>query len=295
MLQMFVSSDPSEFFNVSVHDLNDTDQSTYNAVVTKEGMQSILPEGAIILSHKTTKLDGETCGMVECVYSSERAGLKLEMHSIFFALPFKGKLIILTGSSGGLSGSSDLAAKFAMAKPRLIGIAASLVLKDKWNQLTNTTVSQLPDGYKQLQVVGIELVLPGDLTNLSEEKASGGQIESMKKLTCVSGTRSVIIKQFQFQKPFQMSALEASEMTEQDLKKESGFSSTKRNFSVDGIKAIRLDATWQKSGAQAKQSVLFFSRENILWEVHLFGVNEPDMVKLDEMKDAVFQSIRVLK
>ncbi len=62
---MFVSPDPGEFFNVSVYDLENSDQSTYDAVVSKEGIKSLLPEGAEMISHSVTKLDGEVCGMVE--------------------------------------------------------------------------------------------------------------------------------------------------------------------------------------------------------------------------------------
>jgi hypothetical protein len=295
IVQMFVSPDPSEFFNVSVYDLENSDQSTYDAIVSKEGIKSLLPEGTEMISHSVTKLDGEVCGMVECVSNSERAGIKMEMRYIYFAVPIQGRVIILTGSIGGLVGSPDLAVKYAGAKPRLLSIAASLVLMDKWTNKATTVATINQPGFVDVASGGLSLKLPKELSALSEETTSGGEIESLKKFTCVSGTRSVIVKHFVFRKPLQIGPEAAADMLESDLRKEIGFSSTRKETNVDGAPGILLRTSWQKLGATASQTILLFSRDNELWEVHLFGVNDDLAKELEEMKSKVFQSIKFMR
>jgi hypothetical protein len=292
IVQMFVAPDPSEFFTITVLDLDTNDQSGIDEIVSKDGMMALLP-GAKMVSHSVTKLDGEKCGMAECTFNSERAGIKMEMRSVYFAVPIKDKVIILAGSIGGPSGSPDLFTKYAGAKPRLLGIAASLVLLDKWNAKSAPISTVAPEGFVNVVAGGLDLLLPKELSSLSEENTAGGEIESLKKLTCVSGTRSIIIKHFVFRKTVQIDPQAAAKMTEDDLSKETGYTANRKTTTVDGLAGLLLDTKWQKLGARASQSILFFSKDNHLWEVHMFGVNDTDSDALAESKSKVFQSIKI--
>jgi hypothetical protein len=293
IVQMFVSPDPGEFFNITVLDLETQDPLADDHTISKDGMRALLPSGAEMVSHSVTKLDGEKCGMTECIFSSERAGIRMEMRSVYFVVPIKGKVIILAGSVGGLSGSLDLAAKYVSAKPRLLSIAASLVLMDKWNA-KSMPVSTIPiAGFVNVDAGGLHLQLPKELSSLSEENSSGGEIESLKKLTCVSGTRSVIIKHFVFRKTVQIDPDAAAKMTEDDLSKETGYTAERETITLDGLAGVLLNTKWQKVGATARQSILFLSKDNHLWEIHLFGVDDPDLDGLAETKSKIFESIKI--
>jgi hypothetical protein len=293
IVQMFVAPDSGEFFNITVLDLEQNDQTACDEIVSKDGMMTLLPSGAEMVSHSVTKLDGEKCGMTECVFNSERAGIKMEMRSVYFAVPIKDKLIILAGSVGGLSKSPDLSTKYASAKPRLLGIAASLVLMDKWNAISMPVSTVAPEGFVNVAAGGLYLQLPKELSLLSEENTSGGEIESLKKMSCVSGTRSIIIKHFVFKKTTQISPEAAAKMTEGDLKKETDYVAKQKNTTVDGLEGVLLDTKWQKMGASASQSILFFSKDNHLWEVHMFGVNDDEPDALEDSKFKVFKSIKI--
>lgn len=134
VVQMFVSPDPSEFLNLGVDDLKDSEKSTHDAALSIEGVKALLPENAQLITHTLTKLDGEVCAMCECISKIERAGIKIEERVILFILPHKTKIIILWGASAGLAGSSGLDEKFLAAKPRFQAIAATLFLSDKWSK-----------------------------------------------------------------------------------------------------------------------------------------------------------------
>jgi hypothetical protein len=134
VVQMLVSPDPSEFLNVGVHELRDSDKSTYEAVVSKDGVKALLPENAQLITHSLTKLDGEVSAMCECITKIERAGIAVEERVLLFVTPYQGKVIVLWGASAALEGKSGLAEKFLAAKPRFQSIAATLVLPDKWSK-----------------------------------------------------------------------------------------------------------------------------------------------------------------
>ncbi len=294
IVQMFVAPDPGEFFTVTVLDQQPNGQSANDEFISKDGMMALLPGGAEMISHTITKLDGEKSGMTECVFKNERAGIKMEMRAVYFAVPIKDKLIILTGSVGGLAGNPDLITKYAVARPRLLGIAASLVLLDKWNAKTAQLLPVAPAGFVNVLAGGLDLFLPKELSALSEENTAGGdEIESLKKLTCVSGTRSIIIKHFVFRKNFQIDPQAAAKMTEDDLSKAAGYIATRKTTAIDGFPGLLLDTKWQKLGARASQSILFFSKQSHLWEVHIFGVNDTDLDALEDLKSKVFQSIKI--
>jgi hypothetical protein len=293
VVQMFVSPDPSEFLHVSVDDLENSDKTTHAAAVSKEGIKSLLPETAQLLTHTLTKLDGEVCAMCECIGKIERAGITLEERVLLFVVPHQGKVIVLWGAIAGLAGSSELPEKFLAAKPRFQGIAATLFLPEKWTKTPQDITTLDYSGFVDVEIGGLKLKLPKNLSSLAEENVSSPEVESLKKFTCVWETRSIIIKHFVFKKPNVIDPQAAASLTEEDLKKQSGFASTKREIDVDGVFGLVLDTRYDALGATAQQTVLFFSRDNELWEIHVFGVNEQQIKDLDEMKTKIFQSIKL--
>lgn len=128
VLQMFVAPNPGEMFTVTV----DEATLTPSQLLTKEALTSLIPQGAAIVSHTTTKLDGEACSMCEWTLTSERAGISFEQRVLAFFVPFQGKVITLAGTVGGVAGKAELEDLYRKAKLRFQAIAATLYLPEKW-------------------------------------------------------------------------------------------------------------------------------------------------------------------
>ena len=140
---------------------------------------------------------------------------------------------------------------------------------------------------------GLTMRVPKELSSLTAERSSGGQLQSMETHTSVFTTRSFIIKHFIFKAPFTVSPSEAADMTEADIKSQPGYRASRRSVTISGIEGIVLDAQYSGMGQKVEQSILYFSRGYELWEVHLFGVNDEHPAALRKMKDRVFTSIEI--
>lgn len=134
VVQMMVSPDPTETFMIVLKELGPFTKEEKAEILSKDAVMTFLPEGAQMLTHATTKLDGESCAMCEWLITTERAGIKIEQRSLIFILPYQEHLITLTGTTGGLAGSARLPEKFIAAKARFQIIAASLFLPEKWEK-----------------------------------------------------------------------------------------------------------------------------------------------------------------
>lgn len=147
--------------------------------------------------------------------------------------------------------------------------------------------------FVQISKSGLTMRVPKELSSLTEERNSGGDIQSLKTHTSVFTTRSFIIKHFIFRAPLTVSPNEAADMTEADIKSQPGYRATRRSITVSEIEGIILDAQYQGKGQKVEQSILYFSRGHELWEIHLFGVNNENPTALRRMTDRVFTSIEI--
>jgi hypothetical protein len=140
---------------------------------------------------------------------------------------------------------------------------------------------------------GLTMRVPKELSSLTAERSSGGQVQSLEKYTIVSTTRSFMIKHFIFKAPLTVSPSEAADMTEADIKSQPDYRATRRSFKVSGIEGIVLDAQYSLMGQKVEQSVLYFSSGDELWEIYLLGVNDAHPTALSKMKERVFTSIEI--
>ena len=147
--------------------------------------------------------------------------------------------------------------------------------------------------FVQVNKGGLALRVPKEFSSFTTERNSGGDIQSLEAHTSVFTTRSILIKHFIFKAPLTVSPSEAADMTEADIKSQPGYRATRRSVKVSGIEGLVLDAQYSGMGQKVEQSILYFSRGNELWEVHLFGVNDERPEALRKMKERVFTSIEI--
>jgi DNA-directed RNA polymerase subunit RPC12/RpoP len=147
--------------------------------------------------------------------------------------------------------------------------------------------------FVQVNKGGLALQVPKEFSSFTTERNSGGDIQSLEKHTSVFTTRSILIKHFILKAPPTVSPSEAADMTEDEIKSQSGYRATRRSVNVSGIEGIVLDAQYSGMGQKVEQSILYLSRGYELWEVHLFGVNDERPEALRRMKDRVFTSIEI--
>ncbi len=147
--------------------------------------------------------------------------------------------------------------------------------------------------YVTINAGGIMAEVPKELSSLTVERDSVGEMRLLEKHTAVWNTRSVLIKHFEFAPPRKITPNEAADLTEQDIKSQLGYRSSRKTVQVSGTQGIILDAEYQSMGQKVEQSIIYFSRGHELWEVHIFGVNDNNPSDLREMKSKIFASIRI--
>ena len=102
--------------------------------VSLGSLTNFVPAGGRLLAHTVSKLDGETCGIMEYAWANERAGMQFSQMGLVFVVPMKGALLVIAGVTGGpsSSGFESIARHYATAKPLLTMMASSCVFPDKW-------------------------------------------------------------------------------------------------------------------------------------------------------------------
>lgn len=193
--------------------------------------------------------------------------------------------ITIGKSCGSIAGRK--AAESQLEKER----AVDSVRTDEEAQRILGTHDDSYTNFVQLNKGGLALRVPKEFSSFTTERNSGGDIESLETYTSFFTTRSILIKHFIFKAPLIVSPSEAADMTEADLKSQSGYRASRRSVKVSGIEAIVLDSQYSGMGQKIEQSILYLSRGYELWEVHLFGVNDERPEALRKMKDRVFTSI----
>lgn len=107
-----------------------------NEVLARDVVTEMLPEGAKVLSHKITKIDGEMCAMAEFVYVTERVGIKIAQKGMVFVIPRRGTLLLVQCATGAdaANGLAGLNARYASVQKLYMLIGASCVFVDKWEE-----------------------------------------------------------------------------------------------------------------------------------------------------------------
>jgi DNA-directed RNA polymerase subunit RPC12/RpoP len=146
--------------------------------------------------------------------------------------------------------------------------------------------------YVTINVGGIVLEVPKELSSLTVQRESVGEMKLLEKHTAVWSTRSILIKHFEFLPPRKVMPSEAADLTEEDIKSQQGYRASRKVVEVAATQGVILDAEYQGMGQKVAQSIIYFSRNHELWEIHLFGVNDNNPSELKEMKSKVFASIR---
>lgn len=105
-------------------------------VLARDVVTEMLPEGAKILSHTVTKIDGEMCAMAESLYITERVGIQIAQKGMVFVIPRPGTLLLVQCATGvdAANGLAGLNARYASVQKLYMLIGASCVFVDKWEE-----------------------------------------------------------------------------------------------------------------------------------------------------------------
>ena len=105
-------------------------------ILGRDVVAEMLPEGAKILSHKVTKIDGEMCAMAEFLYITERVGIKIAQKGMVFVIPRPGTLLLVQCATGAdaANGLAGLNTRYASVRKLYMLIGASCVFVDKWEE-----------------------------------------------------------------------------------------------------------------------------------------------------------------
>jgi hypothetical protein len=95
-------------------------------------LKEMFPPNTRIMSASVTKYDGAPGLLCVYVMQAERAGCRLEMHTVQHMVFHKGKLLIFECSVGGLADSPGIPSLFQESKRLFIMMGNSIVLQDKW-------------------------------------------------------------------------------------------------------------------------------------------------------------------
>lgn len=110
--------------------------------VLSENIRDMVPPGADVLDSGLTKLDGEAGAWLKYYYAQERAGMNVGMYSLQYILFYRGTMIAIQCSVGGVADEKDLLEDaFLSHLPLFQSIGNSIVLHDKWNNPSSTGAS----------------------------------------------------------------------------------------------------------------------------------------------------------
>jgi hypothetical protein len=110
--------------------------------VLSEDMKDMVPSGADVLDSGLTKVGGESGAWLKYYYAQEQAGMKLEMYFLQYILFYRGKMIAIQCSVGGVADQRELLEDaFLSHLPLFQSIGNSIVLHDKSDNPSTTGAS----------------------------------------------------------------------------------------------------------------------------------------------------------
>jgi hypothetical protein len=137
IVQKFISpsSQGYEAVNIFIKALPATISTCEMAgLFTPTEMKDMIPDGAIFIDAKSTKIEGLPVGIMEFSLRQERAGITLDTQNITYMFAYGSNLFQLQCSVAGQSTTPDaLAQHMEEFRPLFFLMANSIVLQDKWN------------------------------------------------------------------------------------------------------------------------------------------------------------------
>ncbi|MEO6724211.1 MAG: hypothetical protein ABIP14_02825 [Blastocatellia bacterium] len=100
---------------------------------TPEELKGSVPDGAVLLGAKKTKIEGDPAGLVEYEQVMERAGQEVRMRTVCLLFVQKRTLVVVSFMVGGLAddkaGVQERAAAF---RPLFNQVMNSIVFDERW-------------------------------------------------------------------------------------------------------------------------------------------------------------------
>ncbi len=112
--------------------------------IFSEGLQEMIPPGAVFIDGGQTKLDGEPCVWQQYYYEQERLGMHISSYILQYTIFYGGKgLSVSCGISGVEHDRALLKDAFSSYQPVFQTILNSIVIHDKWNQPVSGSFSSV--------------------------------------------------------------------------------------------------------------------------------------------------------
>jgi len=100
---------------------------------SEQSLKDMIPPGATFVNGQPTKYDGQPGAWIVYSIDMERAGMTVRMHTLQQIFIYKGKMIIIQCSVGGLLQPDDgLNSLFVQYLPLFQQIGNSVIIYDKW-------------------------------------------------------------------------------------------------------------------------------------------------------------------
>ena len=138
--------------------------SELEEILTPDNLKDMLPDGATLISAKSTKIDGLPAGILEYSQRLENAGMTLKGQSISYIFVVGTTMIQFQCSvlSAPTSSSHALASRMDEFKPLFFLMANSIVLADQWT--SNDAATTADSRWKQYPIAesGFTVALPSE-------------------------------------------------------------------------------------------------------------------------------------
>ena len=137
IVQKFVSPNSRgyEMFNILIKTLPAIiPENEVVELFSSTEMRDLIPDGAIYIDSKPTKIEGLPAGILEYSMKSERAGITFNTQIIQYMFIYGTTMVQLQGGVVGQSTTPDALAQYMEEfRPLFFLMANSIVLQDKWN------------------------------------------------------------------------------------------------------------------------------------------------------------------
>lgn len=108
---------------------------------TPSALREELPPGVVFVDARSTTIEAEPAGILECKMRTNRGGVELLMHAWMLNFLSGNTLVQVQFQVGGSAASEqDVARRMAKFKPLFSAMANSIVLPDKWIDATQAPV-----------------------------------------------------------------------------------------------------------------------------------------------------------
>ncbi len=135
IVQKFVSDNGKGFAmaTISTKDFSIATKSDIKLILSREGLQLLMPEGATLITVIPTTVDGEDAGILEYIRDQSQVGTDIRAHSRVIVFFQKKIMIQISFTVGGLkSQASDIAKLMDSHRILFQSMMNSIFFDDKW-------------------------------------------------------------------------------------------------------------------------------------------------------------------